>query len=164
MLSLALLVGRLAFLALLYLFIFMVVRSMGRDLRFTAARAMEAGTAPIAGVWEKGVSPQNGAVRRGDWVLVVERSAYAREGEAYEIPLHTVLVAGRAGDSDIRLPDTFVSARHVRFEARQDGLLVEDMGSTNGTMVNGDEIERPMLTGAGDVVAVGDTVFRVEAR
>ncbi|MBC7106299.1 MAG: FHA domain-containing protein [Firmicutes bacterium] len=63
---------------------------------------------------------------------------------------------------DIPLADTFVSAKHALFEATGEGLLVEDLRSTNGTLVNGREIEQPVILRPGDRVEIGDTVFRAE--
>ena len=108
--------------------------------------------------------PAAGSSTGGTWALVVEQSPHAHEGWAFVVPHGTRMVAGRAADVDIHLPDTFVSSHHVRVEARSDGLVVEDLGSTNGTFVNGEEIAGPVVTGPGDRVAVGDSVFRVEAR
>jgi pSer/pThr/pTyr-binding forkhead associated (FHA) protein len=59
---------------------------------------------------------------------------------------------------------TFVSSKHVLFEATPSGLLVEDLLSTNGTQVNGADISQPTLLSQGDRVEVGDTIFRVEVR
>ena len=63
---------------------------------------------------------------------------------------------------DIYLDDTFVSSKHVLFEASASGLLVEDLLSTNGTQVNGSDISQPTMLSPGDRVEVGDTIFRVE--
>ena len=164
MVNLALLVGRIAFLALLYLFIYLVVRSATRDLRSVAALRVAALPGPGAVDLAAGSGSYPDAGGTGGWALVVEQSPYARVGWAFVLPPKARMVAGRAADTDIHLPDTFVSAHHSRMEARDDGLLVEDLGSTNGTFVNGEEIEHATLAGPGDVVAVGDTVFRVESR
>jgi pSer/pThr/pTyr-binding forkhead associated (FHA) protein len=75
-------------------------------------------------------------------------------------------VVGRAPDAHVRLRDTFVSSHHARFTAEAGGLRVEDLGSTNGTFVEGRELEPEVgvLLGAGGRVSVGDTVFLVEPR
>ena len=58
--------------------------------------------------------------------------------------------------------DDFASAQHARFESRRDGLWVEDIGSTNGTFVNGARVTTPRRLSKGDVVRVGQTDFKVE--
>ena len=61
------------------------------------------------------------------------------------------------------LDDTFVSSKHALFEASEAGLQLEDLRSTNGTVVNGQEVEGVRLLHEGDRVEIGDTIFRVEA-
>ena len=87
-------------------------------------------------------------------------------GEAYEVPLGAFVVIGRAPDAHVQLQDTFVSSHHARVEAEAGGLVVEDLGSTNGTSVNGEEMAagQRLLLGAADRLTVGDTVFVVEER
>lgn len=171
MVNLVLLGGKFLFLLFLYLFIFWVIRASARDMRMSVAQAqsgLPGGAARFAAAPAAGPVAAAGpaAIRSttGTWALVVERSPHASEGWAFVVPLGAQMVAGRADDVDIHLPDTFVSSHHVRVEARSDGLLVDDLGSTNGTFVNGEEIAGPVVTGPGDLVAIGDSVFRVQAR
>lgn len=186
MVNLVLLAGKILFLLFLYLFIYWVIRASARDMRTSVAQArsgpagaawtMEgtvsvsggpaiAGGAAARGAAGAGVrGPAAGRSSGGTWALVVEESPHVRAGSAFVIPHGARMLAGRAADVDIHLPDTFVSSHHVRVEARSDGLLVEDLGSTNGTFVNEEEITGSVMTGTGDRVTVGDSVFRVEAR
>jgi len=174
MVNVVLLVGKILFLLFLYLFIYWVVRASVRDMRMSVARAMPgppaaapmtaAGPAAVSGGNAPGAGAAVGRSIGGAWALVVEQSPHAREGWAFIVPHGVRMVAGRAADVDIHLPDTFVSSHHVRIEARPDGLVVDDLGSTNGTFVNGEEVTAPVLAGPGDRVTVGDSVFRVEAR
>jgi pSer/pThr/pTyr-binding forkhead associated (FHA) protein len=94
--------------------------------------------------------------------LVVARSPVLQAGESFEtgpVPL----TIGRAGDNTVVLArDDFASARHARVEAQRDGLWIIDLGSTNGTLVNGDRIDGRRRLRDGDVVKVGDTELRVE--
>lgn len=180
MVNLVLLAGKILFLLFLYLFIYWVIRASTRDMRMSIAQAQSgppgAGrimAGPVAGPrtvsgGAVAVDEAPGAVAGrstgGSWALVVEQSPHVREGWAFVMPLGARMIAGRAEDVEIHLPDTFVSSHHVRVEARSDGLLVDDLGSTNGTFVNGEEIAGPVMTGPGDRVTVGDSVFKVEAR
>ena len=73
------------------------------------------------------------------------------------------LTVGRGGDNDLSDPgDEYASARHARFEPRRDGVYVEDIGSTNGTFVNGIRLTRERRLVPGDVVRIGETDLRFE--
>ena len=150
----ALLILKIAFLVLLYLFIWRIVRTASRDLRlpqesFILAPSREGGIA--------GARPQ---VHSGK--LVVVKSSELDEGMDYELN-SAQLTVGRGGQNDVALSsDEYASARHARFEPRQDGVWVQDLGSTNGTYLNGTRLERPRRLKHGDVVRVGDTDLRYE--
>jgi pSer/pThr/pTyr-binding forkhead associated (FHA) protein len=84
-----------------------------------------------------------------------------KPGETIEVANATIL--GRDRRSGIRLDDDeFASGRHARIEPRSDGTWVEDLGSTNGTFVNGRRVTAERLQ-AGDVVRVGQTELRLES-
>jgi FHA domain len=155
----ALLALKIAFIVLLYLFIWRIVRSASRDFR-TGTGALPAQESVLMRPTEAsglGLTP----VKRAR--LVVLKSPALDVGE--EIPVDSMPVAiGRGGQNEIPLDrDEFVSAQHARFEARRDGLWVEDIGSTNGTFVNGARVTTPRRLSTGDIVRVGQTDFRVEA-
>ena len=82
-----------------------------------------------------------------------------------EFPLDSrPLTVGRGAQNDVSIEgDEFASARHVRIEPRRDGVWVSDVGSTNGTYVNGERIDRPRKLERGDVVRVGETELRFDA-
>jgi hypothetical protein len=69
---------------------------------------------------------------------------------------------GRAYDCDLVLRDARVSRQHVRLHARGGVLVLTDLGSTNGTRVNGQRV-REVVLGAGDRIAIGDSVLVVAA-
>ena len=81
-----------------------------------------------------------------------------------ELELDSVsFTVGRSFENDVAIDgDEFASARHLRVEPRRDGVWVHDLGSTNGTYVNGERIEEPRRLERGDVVAVGATELRYE--
>ena len=181
MLQIVLLAGKFVFLIVLYLFIYRVIRSTNREFRASTSGPSTVGfssapgtSAPVptanasaptasapAPIGTAGEAPAaHGAV----WTLVVEKSPTLRPGETYELPRGASALAGRAPETDIYLRDTFVSSKHALFESTPEGLIVEDLRSTNGTLVNGAEISEARALQAGDRVEVGDTVFRVEVR
>ena len=74
------------------------------------------------------------------------------------------LVAGRDEALDIPLgADGYASGRHARFAHGQDGDVVEDLRSTNGTFVNGDRVSGRRVLQTGDVVTIGQTQLEYRA-
>jgi hypothetical protein len=150
----ALLVLKLAFLVLLYLFIWRIVRTASRDLRLPQESFI------LAPSRESGVAAAPPPLQSGR--LVVVNSLDLDEGSDFQLNSAQVTV-GRGGQNDVALPqDEYVSARHARFEPRRDGVWVQDLGSTNGTYLNGARLERPRRLSDGDVVRIGDTDLRFE--
>jgi pSer/pThr/pTyr-binding forkhead associated (FHA) protein len=94
--------------------------------------------------------------------LVVVKSADLQSGEDFELN-SAQLTIGRGNQNDIAIAtDEYASARHARFEPRQDGVWVQDLGSTNGTYLNGTRLDRPHRLARGDVVRIGETDLRYE--
>lgn len=68
---------------------------------------------------------------------------------------------GRSSQCTLVVDDSFVSGRHARFARTSHGWSVEDLGSTNGTWVNGEQVTGPQVLRAGDHVAVGGVVMEL---
>ena len=68
---------------------------------------------------------------------------------------------GRGAEADIKLDDPFISDRHVRFDRVEARLVVEDLGSTNGTLVNGIPVVARRALDRGDVIRIGQTIMEV---
>ncbi|HVP75657.1 MAG TPA: FHA domain-containing protein [Gaiellaceae bacterium] len=142
---------KIAFLVLLYAFIWQIVRTAGRGLQ--AAQQSIILRPPLAGV---AVAP----TRRAR--LVVLASPILDPGAEFEVDRVDVTI-GRGDQNDIAVEgDAFASARHVRIEPLPDGVWVQDLGSTNGTFVNGVRIEQRRRLDPGDVVRIGGTDLRFE--
>jgi pSer/pThr/pTyr-binding forkhead associated (FHA) protein len=152
-----LLILKIVFLVLLYGFILYVVRSATRDIGGAPQESIILGAAEAAALRaELGVQEQAEPAR----FLVLDGPG-RRQGATIEVATATVL--GRDRRSGIRLDDDeFASARHARIERRSDGTWVEDLGSTNGTFVNGERVTAERLE-PGDVVRVGQTELRLES-
>jgi len=152
----ALLILKIAFLVLLYFFIWRIVRTASRDLRLPQESFI------LAPSREGGVATARPPVHSGR--LVVIKSAELEEGTDFELD-SAQLTVGRGGQNDVALrSDDYASARHARFEPRQDGVWVQDLGSTNGTYLNGARLDRPRRLTHGDVVRVGETDLRYEVQ
>ena len=141
------------FLALLYLFLARVVRVVVLELRAPADAAAPAAAAPARGAREKRAEGR-GALR----LRLLEPSA--RKGEV--IPIPAEVTVGRGGGCGIVLADdTYVSTLHARLYQQNSQVFVEDLGSTNGTFVNGKRITSATRLKRGDQVQFGQTVAEV---
>jgi hypothetical protein len=144
---------KVAFLVLLYLFIWRIVRTAATDLRLPQESFIL--RPALAGGGAIGHAADSGR-------LVVVASAVLEPGEEYELSA-APLTIGRGGQNDVQIEaDEFASARHVRIEPRRDGVWVNDLGSTNGTFVNGVRVDRPRKLADGDIVRAGETELRFE--
>jgi FHA domain len=150
-----LLLLKIAFLVLLYLFIWRIVRSAARDLRLPQESMI------LSPQQASALLPQPVARELGR--LVVLKSPILDSGEVVTIDSHALRV-GRGTDNDLSVDgDEFASSHHARFEPRRDGVYVEDVGSTNGTFVNGIRLTRERRLAPGDVVRIGETDLRFES-
>ncbi len=144
------------FLAVLYLFLLWVSRSALKDLRQSAyGPAREA--APDA----TGMHPASSlAALDGDLEvaprLVVESVPGLTRGMSYDVSEGATL--GR-GDAEIQLEDPFASSQHARLTRQGAILVIEDLGSTNGTYLNDELLRGPRPLHAGDRVRIGDSTF-----
>ena len=143
---------KVAFLVLLYLFIWRIVRTAAADLRLPQESFI---LRPALAGGAIGQAAHSGR-------LVVTSSGVLEPGREYDLEA-SPLTIGRGGQNDVMIEaDEFASARHVRIEPRRDGVWVHDLGSTNGTFVNGVRLDRPRKLAHGDVVRVGETELRYE--
>ena len=149
----ALLGLKILFLVLLYLFIWRIVRAAARDVSLPQESFVLA-PGSIPGLGEQ---PR---VEAGK--LVVVKSPALAEGDEWELD-SSALTVGRSSHNDVQLErDEFASSAHARIEPRRDGVWLEDVGSTNGTYLNGIRLTRPKRLTNGDVVRIGETELRYE--
>ena len=150
------------FLAVLYLFLLWVARSSLKDLRRSDGADLGIEAAPEA-VVDGGRRRGRGGpdLRAGVSPRLEVVAAMGREpGEAIDIGDGATL--GRAGSSEIPIDDPFASSTHARIFPRGQFVYIEDMGSTNGTYLNGRRLSRPEQLKVADVVRIGDTEFRYQ--
>ncbi|MDR2587159.1 MAG: FHA domain-containing protein [Coriobacteriales bacterium] len=134
MIDITLLAGRILLIALLFLFLFVVMRT--------------------------GVGLVRGQNRRSAaWTIAVQHGP--RELRGVKLQVTGPIVVGRAPGADIVIAASYVSGRHARFSTLGEHLIVEDLGSTNGTTVNGVRVQSAEQLQDGDVVGIGDVTMRV---
>lgn len=142
------------FLAVLYLFLLWIARSALKDLRRTMAPAPDAtGFHQAHGFSE--------APSGGDAWLVAERGGGISAGERFD--LIGGLSIGRSAEADVQIDDRYASGLHARIFSRDGRTYIEDMNSTNGTLLNDATLNGEAQLIDGDVVRIGDTEFRYEA-
>jgi hypothetical protein len=152
---------KLAFLAVLYLFLLWVVRSASKDLRRTGdGGAVPMPAAPLGspdpdatGLHRADEAVVLGAGVDGEPRLVVDRASGHPDGIAYSLEQGATL--GR-GDVEIRLEDSFASTSHARLVPHGDVMVLEDLGSTNGTYLNDEPLDGPRPLHHGDRIRIGD--------
>ena len=107
------------------------------------------------------VAPATAAARRsrGAATELVAVEPAADAGRRY--PLGDEITVGRAAGCQVTVDDTYVSQLHARVFTRDGQLLVEDLGSTNGTYLNRAKVSGPMVMQKGDRLQVGNTVLEV---
>ena len=145
------------FLAVLYLFLLWMARSAMKDLRRGAGGAPAAyaddATGMHVGLGRASAADGSG----GDPKLRVETAAGLRAGSAYSLAEGAVL--GRGDQADIQLQDTFASSQHARLAPHGDVMVLEDLGSTNGTYLNEEPLRGPQPLHPGDKIRIGDSSF-----
>ena len=137
MIDLLLLAGRLLLVALLYIFLFAVMRT-GIGL----------------------VKGQNKKLPA--WTLTIERGP--KELKGVKTVVATPVVIGRAPGSDILIGEDVVSGRHARFSLMGQSLMLEDLGSRNGTYLNGEPIHQSVTCSSGDTVHIGNCDIKVSRK
>jgi FHA domain len=140
-------------LAVLYLFLARVVWIVAREMRGTPAPT----PAPVAP--EPAPAPARTRGRK-PWRLVLLEPA-AEAGATF--PIDGEVTLGRGGGCNVPLAfDTFVSQVHARAFDRDGNLWVEDLGSRNGTYVDGEQVHEAVRVAKGARVQVGETVLEVD--
>jgi pSer/pThr/pTyr-binding forkhead associated (FHA) protein len=151
--------------ALIFLFFLRVIRAVWvemspatirkpRSMRRQERREVRA----AAGAAASAAAPAKGSRKRQLYLKVVQPSEHA--GRTYD--LDDELTIGRSPGCGVAMPeDIYTSTLHARLFRRNDQLWVEDLGSTNGTFVNSEQITQAVRLGKGDLLQIGATVFEV---
>jgi FHA domain len=146
-------------LALLYLFLARVIWVVNRELRGTPTTPTPPPVPAVTPSPARADRTARPARSTRAWSLVVHAPP-TRRGET--IAVDGEITIGRGGGCALSLPDdTFVSSLHARVFSREAGIAIEDLGSTNGTIVNGTKITGPVDLRKGDRIAIGSTDLEV---
>lgn len=157
---------KLCLLALLYLFFLRVLRAVWTEVNpprhavepsVAAASATKGKAKRGAARPAKPARPRRGAPVVPSRLVIVEPAARA----GVEFGLDQELTVGRAGGCSVVLDEQYVSQVHARVFVREGSAFVEDLGSTNGTWVNGTRAVGQMPARPGDRVQVGNVVMEV---
>ena len=147
------------FLAVLYLFLLWVVRSAMRDLSRFEATPAAAEPVDLPGPRRRerstpdlrsGVSPR----------LQVVAAMGHEPGTTFDVGEGATF--GRSDNADIRVDDAFASSAHARIFPRAEFMYLEDMGSTNGTYLNGRQVKTAERLKMADKIRIGDSEYRYE--
>jgi hypothetical protein len=126
---------RIIFLGLVYLFVWQVARAIGSHLGISVRRKR----------------------KEGSRVLFVRSDS--KQGQEFEVS--DVVVMGRSDETDVVIDDPYASEFHLRLVSQENGLMLHDLGSTNGTYVNGRRVSAPTEIKRGDTIQVGKTVMEI---
>jgi pSer/pThr/pTyr-binding forkhead associated (FHA) protein len=156
--EIALLIIKVVFLALLWLFILSAVSVIRSDLFGKTVRVSDQ---PQPQELETPPPPARKAKRQRGQPRVFMISQGNQAGLSAELA-DGVIMIGRGADCQLILDDDYVSTRHARVVGTPNGIYVEDLGSTNGTYVNGQRITAPTTITLADTVRIGKTMLRLE--
>jgi len=93
-------------------------------------------------------------------MLTAEISVQAADGSRERFPLvKDRITIGRSRDSDIFLPDQWLSRQHAEIRQKPDGFYVNDLGSKNGTLLNGGRLQEEQRLRAGDIITLGEHIL-----
>ena len=145
------------FLAVLYLFLIWVARSASRELARTEGTVAAEPAGPASRRRKRGGPDLRAGVSPR---LEVVAAMGHEPGTIFDVGDGATM--GRADSSDIPVDDAFASSAHARVFNRGDYVYVEDMGSTNGTYLNGRQLRQAERLKVADVVRIGDSEYRYQ--
>ena len=161
--ELTLFIFRIAFLAVLWVFVFIVIFALRSDMFGQRVRKLPTTTAvafPKPATAAR-TTPSSPAARQSSALasrLVI--TAGAKEG--LEVPLpEEFLTIGRSSESGLVVRDDYTSTNHARLIKSEKGWILEDLDSTNGTLLNGNRVTEPTQVPLGAPITIGTTTFEL---
>jgi pSer/pThr/pTyr-binding forkhead associated (FHA) protein len=144
------------FLAVLYLFLLWIARSALRDVSGGQATALADDTGPTARPRDERMDLRSGVFPQLEVVAALGREPGER------VDVNDGITIGRSPTADIQIDDPFASSAHARIFSRAQFMYIEDMGSTNGTFLNGRQLRKPEQLKVADSIRIGDTEYRYQ--
>jgi len=127
---------KIIFLGLIYLFLWQVARAIRTHM---------------------GPAPRKRTGRKSAELIVVRSDSLSGQ----RIPVTSPMVLGRSDEADIVIDDPYASDFHVRVGLQEGNLVANDLGSTNGTYINGRRVVMPTTLTKGDALQIGKTILEV---
>ncbi len=188
--ELTLLILRLAFLAVLWLFVFAVVYALRSDLFGQRVRRAGSGgrrrRSPALPLQRPSLSPPSASAQRGGalggvpsgspsleteaisaqrmrprwWPSGSSSPPGRRKGLEIELPSEQLAI-GRSSESGLVIRDDYTSTHHARLLLWEDGWVIQDLDSTNGTFLDGTRVTLPTLVPLNTPVTIGTTTFEL---
>ncbi len=162
--ELTLLLLRIAFLAVLWGFVFSIVYALRSDLfgqkvRRMPTPAVAAAAAPVAAP-RQAPAPRPAAPQGPVFATRLVITSGAKEGLEIDLP-DEQLTIGRSGESGLVIRDDYTSTHHARLLKWPDGWVVQDLDSTNGTFLGGTRVIVPTIIPLNTPVKIGTTSFEL---
>jgi hypothetical protein len=156
--EIALTVIKVLFLALLWVFIASAVSVIRSDL---FGRTVPLPDQPGAQELEQPLPPPKKTKRTRGAPRILTITQGSQAGQSADLADGVILI-GRGADAQLNLDDDYVSTRHARVVSGENGIYLEDLGSTNGSYVNGQRITNPTTITLSDTLRIGRTTMKLE--
>lgn len=130
-----------AIIAIIYLIIIFALRIMYKDI--------------------KGGGKKKTVIKKTMGLEVIERGENFNLRMGAVIPLNDELSVGRKADNLLILGDKYVSSQHVRIFRKNTDYILQDLGSTNGTLMNNKRVKDKVIIKKGDEIKIGTSIFKV---
>lgn len=128
------------FIAIIYLIIFMALRIMYKDVKNGDKKK----------ILRKSLGLE---------ILAAGENSGLKKGSI--IPIHRLVTLGRKEDNTVILNDPYASGHHAKLYLKNTEYYIEDLNSTNGTLLNDEKVEGKVAIEAGDEISIGSAVFKV---
>lgn len=130
-----------AILAIIYVIIFFILKIMYKDIK------------------EPGKRKKARRKKYGLEVVEIRGNDVLKVGSV--IPMGDWITIGRRSDNTLVLSDEYVSGHHAKIFLKNNSCIIEDLNSTNGTFVNDEAIEGKTYLSSGDMVKIGNSLFKI---
>jgi hypothetical protein len=146
---------KVGFLAVLWLFVLLIGNIIRTDL--FGRRTSQDELAKLAHEGGPNQTRRGARAEQVSQIVVI-----AGRGVGDSVPLSGEVTLGRAADATLDIEDDYASSHHARVYRDAESWIIADLGSTNGTFINGVRVERPTRIGPEDIIRIGRTQLKME--